>query len=433
MLRKMVSALSRNSAVPELSNRSFSIFKTSKLEADITAVVEIAGNDIDEANRFAQRKILNTVTATQANLVSNRMLAENLAFREKCQEMIKKQMAQTTPSITWKPFSEQNVLVPAFRSVVPRGDYGMPQYVFQSGMPAALFNMREHKFPLSQARINTYVALPQADGSVEVRLSIENRHDMLGFTFGPLIAMSFNIAHCADQRYTAPSMRFKSDNYLYLVAVDSGYSSAEAIHEGSGYSRNREKGLLGEKGVSCTEDAREISPGVYVPAQRILGCRLVKMTGELGPFVPNPNVILDDFVEMARFIDVQIFLEANSVQEIKALEAGIYPEVRYHENAIQRMNELHAQNKELQRQIQREAIASRHGTPVVCNLLRQQNADPALGFCEHSFGIFSKSQQLVAAKNNGEILDGKEYYDNRKAKSEDELKSNAINLHRSSK
>lgn len=433
MLRKMVSLLNSVPVKQEAIVRGFSIFKQNKIESDLAVVVEKAAYDIDEANRFAKSNVLSRITAVEANFICNRLLAEDASFREKCQEMVSKQMAKTTPSIRWRPFSEQGVLVPAFRSLVPRSDYGLPEYIFKHGMPAAIFNMRNAKQPLSEARINSYIAFPQANGDVEVRLSIANRHDMLGFTFGPLIAMSLNIAHCADQRYTSQAMRFQADNYIYLFALDSGYSSAEAIHHGSGYVRDREKGLLGEKGVSCTEDAREISPGVYVPANRILGCRLVNVNGELGSFIPNPNVALDELVEMARFIDVRIFLEANSVQDIKLLEAGIYPEVRYHPNAIQRINELHALNKELKRQIQNEAIASRHGTPVVSNLLRAQHSDISSGFCKHSFRIFSMSQQLAADKNSGSVLDGKEHYDNRKARSEDELIDNAINLHRSTK
>jgi hypothetical protein len=97
------------------------------------------------------------------------------------------------------------------------------------------------------------------------------------------------------------------------------------------------------------------------------------------------------------------------------------------------MNELHDQNKQLQQQIQREAIALREGIPVVSNLLRQQCADHKAGFCDHSFHLFAVSQQLKAAKNNGTILDSKSDYDGGKAKSEEELKEKVINQHRFSK
>lgn len=435
MLRKTIGLFSRIPVKQESIARSFSIFKQNNIESDLALVIEKAGEDIQEANQFAQNNILNKVPVVEANLICNRLLTEDLAFRKKCEEMVTKQMAKTTPSVAWKPFSEQNILTPAFRSVVPCGNYGVPEYIFQNGMPAAIFNMRPYRNPLSQAGIVSYVASQQPGGGVEAMLSSRNRHDVLGVTFGPLVAMSLNIAYCADQRYIlTPSARFQVDNYLYLFAVDSGYSVAEAIYQGSGYTRNRDKGLLGEKGVSDAEDSREVTPGVYVPSQRILGCRIVKTTGELGPFIPNPSANVDEFVKMAQFIDVQIFLEAKRVADIRVMEAAIYPSVvRNHEDASLRMNEVNAQNKELQRQIQREAIARRERLPMVSNLLRQQYADHKAGFCDHSFHLFATSQRLIHAKNNGTMLDSKDSYDDSKAKSEEELKEKVINQQRFAK
>lgn len=426
MLRNSSRFLLKALDLPVFTRRYFFVFKKDNLEDELSSLVEMAGKDIQEANQFASHTILKKLTAQEANLKCNQLIIEKVDFREKCQAMVQKQMARTTPTVSWGKFSDRSDYLPAFRSVAPFGDYGLPAYAFQYGMPAAMFNMRQHALPLSEARINTYVVQQQSEDGVQVALSIKDRHDMLGFTFGPVVAASLNIAYCALQRYTFRSMRFQRDNYLYLVAVDQGYSAADAIHHGAGFSHNRDKGLSGHKGVSNAEDAREVTPGVYVSSQHILGCRLVKTTGELGPFIPNPNADLEVFVEMQRFIDVRIFLSAESVQEIKRLEAAVYPEIHHHEDARQRLLEVNDLNEQAKRQIRLEAIAQREGV-AVCALLRHQHAGPSSYFCEASFSLFHQSQVYILAKAKGEVLDAKDDYDSRKAKSEEELRERALN------
>lgn len=425
--------LKKASDLPIFTRRYFYIFKKDSVEDELSSLIEISGKDIQEANQFASATILKGLTPQQANLKCNELIAEKIDFREKCQAMVQQHMARTTPIVSWGKFSARSDWLPGFRSVAPYGDYGLPSNVFQYGMPAAMFNMRQHTYPLSEAKIVTYVVQQQTDDGVQVALSIKDRHDMHGFTLGPVVGVSLNVAYAALQRYTFTSMRFQRDNYLYLVAVDQGYSAADAIHHGTGFSHNRDKGLSGHKGVSNAEDAREVTPGVYISSQHILGCRLVKTTGELGPFIPNPSADLDVFVEMQRFIDVRIFLNSESVQEIKRLEAAMYPEIHHHEDVRQRMLEVNDLNQETKRQIQMEAVARREGVAPVCTLLRSRQAGSPAFFCESSYSLLQKSQGYVAAKRNGELLDAKDDYDSRKAKSEEALRERAINRRQSTK
>lgn len=397
-----------------------------KADSQLIEMMKIAADNTEAAEEFAKINLALT-RENMHKLVarSNILLVQNEEYREVSHAALIKQMQRTTPHAKWRPIHPDGSAVPAFRFVVPNGQYGRPDILFEEGMPAPVFDLRSNERFLRDARIMSYAPVVGEDGSRKIDLSIPDRHDMLGFIFGQNISTSMRIGHVVDQRFQAKHTRFQQDGYVYLIAVEEGYNVADTIYTGSGYIRDRLAGLQGQKGVSCQEDACEIGAGVFIPKHRILGARKLYTNGTLGEFIPNTHADLAVFARMKDFIDVQIFLEAPDVQTVQKLEVVLNHGQEKHEDHTKKMLSIHAANKRLNRQIVLDARNRDSGNTCSSLDLAIHGASVENYFCDSSHRFLAATYSYQQALETGAAQDAKKHFYDRKARSEEELKRRA--------
>lgn len=410
--------------------KHISTYDYKRIEFHMSDMMYTAAYDMTAATKIAQQNILTQVSIQQANTIASELLITNKdGFRDLSQKTVQAQMVKTTPHAPWESLMPCGGAVPAFRGVTTNGNYGFPDYTFVNGIPAAIFNTRSGNKILVPASIVSYVHKTDQQGNQETKLSIANRHDMMGFVFGSNISTSLNAGHVIDERYTATHLRYQNDRYIYLLAIREGYSVGHAIYTGSGYIRNKAEGEKGKKGVSCQEDACEVGAGVYLGNHQVLGVRKVSASGQLSPFQMNPDANHEMFAETLKYVDTHIYLEANTIEEIRYLEALMLTDPEKVEFYTKRINGYHRLDEELHRQIQLEAMNRDNPGANVSALLQEQCATNVISEGQrYHFFLFSQSVKYKQSVNDGKLLDAKQKaFHDKKAPTEEELKKRAAN------
>jgi hypothetical protein len=411
--------------------RSFFVqSEETKLKSHLITMMETAADDVKQAEGIAKSSILPAFKSVyDANLFCNHFLQTSEEFRLVCETTVAKQMQRTTPNVKWKEISPTGNPVPVFRYLSMNDQYGLPDKTYEAGMPVALFDMRKRfndrkgSTLLSEAKVVTYTVQEKQDGAKNIDLTIPGRHDMLGFIFGPIISTSLRFGHVAGHRFQYDYARYKQDGHVYLMAITHGYNSADAIYSGSGYVRNREAGLKGHKGVSGQEDACEIGAGVYIPKHLILGSRKLFSNGTLGEFIPNDNADASAFSAVRDYVDTQLFLQVNKVEDLQQIEALMDPEHHKHENFHKRIVGFHSRNKALNSQIRMDALTGRaNGMGASAFVSGQHSGNPHTLFCQESLEIYTLSNRYKSDVACGNLKDGKKFFEERKLVDEEALK-----------
>ena len=383
-------------------------------------------DDVAGANQFAKEKILSIVDIQTAVDIGNLLLRDDKAFRDFIQLSIEHSIQKTTPHVKFGNLSADGKPVPGFRSIRVNGQYGDPESVMEQGFTASLLNTRPGAADIVvPASIVSFTAEETTPGEYTVKLTVPDRYDMLGFTFGPMISISLNVFHALEERYIGSAARKEEgDRIIYLIAVTKAFNTAHAIHEGTGYIRDRAKGLRGEKGTSCQEDAAEAAAGTVVEKHEVMGYRIRKANGDILEFVKNPHASAKLLEELMQFSDVQTFMRVKTAKEAKEHEVLLIDEPEKVENHTTKLLRFMRKNKELTKEI----ISSARGFAKDELLHHQVHGHalvPAHTTCAETLSyadLFVSAKEHKRSIRHGLLIEGQRHlFHTHKARSEKEL------------
>jgi hypothetical protein len=393
----------------------------------------IENGDVKGANALAKNELLKLVDIYKAIEIGNFLLREDKAFREYIQKVIVHCVESTTPHVAYEHVSPEGKPVPGFRSVRVRGNYGDPKFVMEQGFTSSLLNTRpdENGDIVVPASIVSFVAEKTEAGDYDAKLALPGRYDKLGFTFGPMISIAFNVFHALFERYMEPDFRKnEGDRVVYLVATTEAFNTAHAIHEGTGYIRDKEKGQKGEKGTSNQEDAAEAAAAAIIENDKVLGYRIIKANGDILPFVANPKASRELLDEFKQYSDVKLFMDVKTLKEAQEREAIIIDDAKKVEDHTTKLLRFMKKNKVLTQEIEAQARGRLPKDELLHSQVHGHGLVPPGTICadtiEHA-ELFAEAKTHRTHLKHGSLIDGqRRFFHQLKARSEEELKERSI-------